>query len=305
VSSSLTSRTLVSWLHAEAFRPRSGDDEEGYEDSLTIVPDLISDFLHNDDWLDVRRATAPLQWIQLSYIARNASMETDLIRQIYKTALGLVEDKHKSIILSDQLVFEESYGSLENVFAIREEILRAAGASTVKSSKKFPREERHTVGKPVKRGRMVEYPAEPDSAVLVSKPSTPAHPTCVYMRDIPFNIKEDQLSKFLAADCGAGEPVKLVIVKDEKGKSRGFGYAEFETPEQAAIAVSKSGTKLKSRYVIISPSDRGITVKREHSVIQTENEQESHVSSDEVKARNNEYFRNLIARKHKNSYVLF
>jgi RNA recognition motif-containing protein len=85
--------------------------------------------------------------------------------------------------------------------------------------------------------------------------------------------------------------VKVLVVRDNKGKSKGFGYVEFESSDAADKAIALSGQVLEGRSVIISPSTRGITHKR--PVV------EPPKTFEREKDKTNDYFRNLILQKQK------
>jgi RNA recognition motif-containing protein len=200
-----------------------------------------------------------------------------------------VADKYKPIILNDQAVFEEAEGDFLKVIELRQELVRLERLVEQQIPQKGNRKreievEHYDVDKGAKKSPQVKHQTR-----------------FIFMRDIPFNITEERLGEFLETECGAGKPVQVLIVRDDTGKSRGFGYAEFESFEQANIAISKSGTKLKNRSVVIVPSDREITVKRERP---TQNQHEAadiqpSLPTEREEKKDNEYFRNLISSKQK------
>jgi hypothetical protein len=263
--------------------------EDGYE----FVVGVISHLLDSAEWESVRAAMTPLQWVQLGLILRKCSDDPELVRKMYSQALGLVADKYKSIILNDFVVFEESFGDMTTVINLHQQLVelgkQAERMPLKKEVRKRDRDVEHTEKPHAEKKRMQEYPFR-----------TLHQTRYIYMRDIPFSISEDALTSFLETECGAGRPKQVLIVRDDKGKSRGFGYAEFDSVDQANRAIEKSGTKLKSREVVIAPSDREITVKRDRPYqIHESREENGPVASEEPKQRYNDYFRNLISRKQK------
>ena len=271
---------LISWITFEMM--------VNPEFAASIIEQYVSE---GEEWRGVRTAMTPLQWVQLANLSRMHGLDESLTRKIYTVALELVADKYKSIILNDQVTFEEVAGRMTDVLGIRKKLIgmeKSADSTTVKDTRK--------------RNRPIEVeekqpPVEPPPEVIL-------HNTrFVFMRDIPFNVTDENVGDFLDKDCGVGKPVQILIVRDEKGKSRGFGYAEFDSVQKANAAIKKSGTKLKSRNVIILPSDREITVKRDRpqhvQIDRYESIPAETTKETDVRPKDNEYFRNLIARKQK------
>ncbi|KAL0700720.1 hypothetical protein Bca4012_056842 [Brassica carinata] len=60
--------------------------------------------------------------------------------------------------------------------------------------------------------------------------------TNVYVKNLPKEITDDELKKTFRK---YGEISSAVVVKDESGNSRCFGFVNFESPEAAAVAVEK------------------------------------------------------------------
>ena len=267
---------FVSWMNYE-----------GFAQGESIVVSAVQEFLSGDDWENVRAAMTPLQWVQLVNTFRHCGGDSEGIRRMYSVACRLVADKYKPIILNDQAIYEQASGDLLKVVEIRQELARLEKLADQPLTNKG--------GK--KRERQVE---EADMDVQEC-PDVKHRTKVVFLRGIPFNISEQSLCVFLEQECGAGKPVQVLIVRDETGKSRGFGYAEFESFEQASIAVSKSGSKLKNRSVIILPSDREITVKRERAPQEqhVHTHPESSLGTEPQPKKDNDYFRNLISNKQK------
>ncbi|KAL1212459.1 Polyadenylate-binding protein 5 [Cardamine amara subsp. amara] len=60
--------------------------------------------------------------------------------------------------------------------------------------------------------------------------------TNVYVKNLPKEITDDELKKSFAK---YGEISSAVVMKDQSGNSRCFGFVNFENPESAAIAVER------------------------------------------------------------------
>lgn len=77
--------------------------------------------------------------------------------------------------------------------------------------------------------------------------------TNVYVKNIPEDATEDEV-RALFAKHGAIQSMKLVTVE---GKQKGFGFINFETPEEAAAAVEHlHGTKLRDMEIFVARAQR-------------------------------------------------
>jgi len=70
----------------------------------------------------------------------------------------------------------------------------------------------------------------------------------LFVGNLPFSVQEDDLQK-LFAETGTVSSVK--IIRDRfSGKSRGFGFVEMSTDEEATEAVKKlNGCSLQGRSI--------------------------------------------------------
>ena len=59
----------------------------------------------------------------------------------------------------------------------------------------------------------------------------------LFVGNIPFSLSESEL-RDIFSEIGSIESCKL-IMDSETGRSRGFGFVEYETPEQAQEAIDK------------------------------------------------------------------
>eukprot|EP00929_Paragymnodinium_shiwhaense_P091888 TRINITY_DN5176_c0_g4_i1.p1 TRINITY_DN5176_c0_g4~~TRINITY_DN5176_c0_g4_i1.p1 ORF type:complete len:1210 (+),score=428.62 TRINITY_DN5176_c0_g4_i1:57-3632(+) len=84
-------------------------------------------------------------------------------------------------------------------------------------------------------------------------------PCTVYVKDMAFTVDEAALRKHFE-ECG---PIKdVLIVKNAQGKSRGFGFVEFEKAEAAQSALTYTNSILGGREISVSRSQRAITQKK-------------------------------------------
>ncbi|VDO06287.1 unnamed protein product [Rodentolepis nana] len=66
----------------------------------------------------------------------------------------------------------------------------------------------------------------------------------VFISNLPFVTTEDEL-KAIFQKCG--EVVSIRLVRDYAGKSKGFGYVEFPSPDQAALALELDRTPINTK----------------------------------------------------------
>ncbi|CAH8331614.1 unnamed protein product [Eruca vesicaria subsp. sativa] len=90
--------------------------------------------------------------------------------------------------------------------------------------------------------------------------------TNVYVKNLPKEITDDELKKTFRK---YGEISSAVVVKDESGNSRCFGFVNFESPEAAAVAVEKmNGISLGEDVLYVGraqkKSEREEELRRKH-----------------------------------------
>ena len=73
----------------------------------------------------------------------------------------------------------------------------------------------------------------------------------LYVGNLPFSIAEDALTE---AFKQAGTCVSVKIIKDGmSGRSKGFGFIEMATPQEAQDAIQKlNGVELEGRKIVVS-----------------------------------------------------
>lgn len=73
----------------------------------------------------------------------------------------------------------------------------------------------------------------------------------LYVGSLPFETTEDQLSSMFAA-CGQVASAKLITDKFS-GRSKGFGFVEMATDEEAQAAIQKmNGTTVGTRQIVVN-----------------------------------------------------
>ncbi|MFI5390520.1 MAG: RNA recognition motif domain-containing protein [Bacteriovoracales bacterium] len=73
----------------------------------------------------------------------------------------------------------------------------------------------------------------------------------LYIGNLPFSATEQALSDMFA-QCGTVESTKIVTDR-ETGRSKGFGFVEMSTEEEAADAISKlNGSDCEGRTITVS-----------------------------------------------------
>ncbi len=73
----------------------------------------------------------------------------------------------------------------------------------------------------------------------------------LYIGNLPFSATDQTLSD-LFASCGTVESTKIVTDR-ETGRSKGFGFVEMSTEEEAADAISKlNGSDCEGRTITVS-----------------------------------------------------
>lgn len=69
----------------------------------------------------------------------------------------------------------------------------------------------------------------------------------VYVGNLPYQVTTDDLRNLFAK---AGNVVDAVVITDKAtGRSKGFGFVEFEKDEEAEEAKKLSGTELDGRTI--------------------------------------------------------
>lgn len=73
----------------------------------------------------------------------------------------------------------------------------------------------------------------------------------IYVGNLPFNVDSDSLQQTFAA-YGTVESAKVITDRDS-GRSKGFGFVEMASDDEASDAISKmNGSELGGRKITVS-----------------------------------------------------
>lgn len=85
------------------------------------------------------------------------------------------------------------------------------------------------------------------------------HATTIYVNNLAFKVDEDALKAHFE-QCG--EVTQVLVVRNARGESRGFGFVEFAQATDAMTALMMSDSELGGREIVVSRSQRAITEKK-------------------------------------------
>jgi len=83
-------------------------------------------------------------------------------------------------------------------------------------------------------------------------------PTTIYVKNLAFPVDEAKLREHFRK---CGEIQQVMVCRNAQGRSRGFGFVEFATKDQAQDALAYNDTILCEREIWVSKSQRAITQK--------------------------------------------
>jgi len=86
-----------------------------------------------------------------------------------------------------------------------------------------------------------------------------ACPATVYVKNLATKVGEEMLREHFT-QCG--EVTQVLVVRNDKGKSKGFGFVEFAKPSEAQSALALTDSSLAGREILVSKSTRAITEKK-------------------------------------------
>jgi len=84
-------------------------------------------------------------------------------------------------------------------------------------------------------------------------------PTTIYVKNLAFKVDESELRNHFS-QCG--EVSQVLLARNERGRSRGFGFVEFAREDHAQAALTLTGSLICGREVWVSRSQRVITQKK-------------------------------------------
>ncbi|RLG72845.1 MAG: RNA-binding protein [Methanobacteriota archaeon] len=87
--------------------------------------------------------------------------------------------------------------------------------------------------------------------------------TKLYVSNLSYNTSEDELREFFSS---VGEVVSVRIITDPySGRSRGFGFVEMASEEEAKAAIdSLDRSELGGRHILVSPARERPQTKRRY-----------------------------------------
>lgn len=73
----------------------------------------------------------------------------------------------------------------------------------------------------------------------------------LYVGNLPYSITQSRLQEIFSPFGALGE---VTVISDKfSGRSKGFGFVEFENPEEAKAAIEKiNGTDVDGRNIIVN-----------------------------------------------------
>lgn len=105
-----------------------------------------------------------------------------------------------------------------------------------------------------KRIQVISLPTAPRASRILSEDSLPQSPPYLaYLSNLPYDIQENDLYDFFANMTITS--IRLPKDDGEGGRSRGFGYVEFETRNELIEAVSIPDPSIRNRRVRIDVSN--------------------------------------------------
>lgn len=73
----------------------------------------------------------------------------------------------------------------------------------------------------------------------------------LYVGNLPYTVNDDTLCS-LFSQCGRVESAKVITDRDS-GRSKGFGFVEMSSGDEASAAITKfNGTEFESRSITVS-----------------------------------------------------
>ncbi|EER17789.1 conserved hypothetical protein [Perkinsus marinus ATCC 50983] len=106
-------------------------------------------------------------------------------------------------------------------------------------------------------------PQPKDKKALLEYKTSGKRERTLFVQNLSFETDENTLQSFVGWSMAEqGLVTACLIVRNKRGKSRGFAYLELATKEAAEkVAEAINGCELNGRAIKVSPSDRPITSK--------------------------------------------
>lgn len=73
----------------------------------------------------------------------------------------------------------------------------------------------------------------------------------LYVGNLPYNVTQSRLQEIFSPFGALGE---ITVITDKfSGRSKGFGFVEFENPDEAREAIEKlNGTDMDGRNIVVN-----------------------------------------------------
>ncbi|XP_050295375.1 squamous cell carcinoma antigen recognized by T-cells 3 [Anthonomus grandis grandis] len=191
-------------------------------------------------------------WLEYINIEKQYG-EANTLRSLFQKALNSVEDWPQGII-DEWLMYERHFGTLEDVMKC---VTKCRELNIPLNYQETSQEQSNSNASPLGKGKKrkmepqvnrrgdavktAEPPVKKTKAPVEKNPET-----TVFISNLHPNVDEERLKEMFP------NAANLEVVMDKKGKSRCFGYAQFKTPEEAMVALSRDREPLDGRPVFIS-----------------------------------------------------
>ncbi|KAK4689397.1 translation initiation factor 4B, partial [Tremellales sp. Uapishka_1] len=110
---------------------------------------------------------------------------------------------------------------------------------------------------PDRGSRGPSFPGNAPSREELPIPTVP--PFTVYVGNLTFETDEEELSSFFTDLT----PISVKTIKDPTGKSKGFGYVEFDSQDKLKEGLARTGGQLGGRTIRISVAEPPSTQRRD------------------------------------------
>uniref|UniRef100_T1IRW8 RRM domain-containing protein n=1 Tax=Strigamia maritima TaxID=126957 RepID=T1IRW8_STRMM len=197
-------------------------------------------------------------WLEYTSLERSRGDEKNL-RNLYQKALQTVHDWPESIGEA-WMSFESEQGTLyqwetaANKYDSRMKIIEAkrkkmeTEAELVKKEKLVGKHQKSQLKRKMDKSKAVVDDDVEQHGETIEHDSSKDDFT-IFLSNLAYNPDEDKIKEIFT---DVGEVVQLRIVKDYKGRGKGFGYLQFKTKEAVTEALKKDREALNGRPMFVS-----------------------------------------------------
>ncbi|XP_063223393.1 squamous cell carcinoma antigen recognized by T-cells 3-like isoform X2 [Bacillus rossius redtenbacheri] len=214
-------------------------------------------------WNDIMtqgHARSASMWLEYASLERRYG-DSKHLRRIFTRAVKAVEDFPESIAQA-WANFERDEGTLlsyefaVNTYKARVKVLEEEKAISEKEKNKYVDKSKEKALQTKKDKRklrklldgILEPQQEPVEETNVDNDDdTPKN--AIFLSNLPYTTFEDRITEIFS---DIGEIKRVVIEKDSLYKTKGFGFVEFESPDDVAIALRKDGMMVDGRPMFVS-----------------------------------------------------